>query len=140
MNVPAAEPRAASSTASTVDRVADVVSALCVLAICGLDAAQRWLVPIGGLLALPVLAWLAWHAVRGLAVRDVLVTLAVGLSGGTLLVAVQWQLRRIPFLTACIACLSQYVGYSIALTFLQGFGWTATCRLAIRCLRRRAAR
>jgi len=105
-----------------------------------MDTLQFRVLPVGSLIALITIAWLVVRIRQRGGVRDAVWATVSGIVGGALLVAVLLYVRQLPYAAACLDCgFQDRVWYSCALTFAQGFGFTAGGVVVARALRYRRA-
>ena len=90
---------------------------------------QFSVLPLGSLLLLVVLAVL-WLRRRRLRPSAVALVAGAGAVAGALLVGVLYSFNRLPWAMPCLDCLAANEWYSIALTFVQGWGFASAAALA----------
>jgi len=103
-----------------------------------MDTLQFGVLPLGSFVALVTIAWLADGLWRRRGLSDAGWATLSGILGGAALLAVLVYSRRLPYAAPCLDCGYQdRMWYSCALTFVQGFGFSAGGVVVARILRRR---
>jgi hypothetical protein len=95
-----------------------------------LEALQFRVLPFGSLLLLAVIGAM-WALRKRMSLRARSVVLLSGLAGGAALAVALVSAYRLPWLSACLNCVTNSPWFSVALTMCQGWGFVSAVALVM---------